>query len=96
MIHFYKNLKKISVISEEVIARDIEEFEKQKHLLNTPVQVNARILLVESMCFPHDPDWLNGLYCRLQKDVTNQLNSRLVSQLQLTVFTVYRKNKNKG
>ncbi len=42
----------MSVISEEVIARDIEEFEKQKHLLNTPVQVNARILLVESICIP--------------------------------------------
>ncbi len=51
MINFYKHLKK-SVISEEVIARDIEEFEKQKHLLNTPVQVNARILLVESICIP--------------------------------------------
>jgi hypothetical protein len=25
--------------SEEIIARDIEEFEKQKHLQNTPAQV---------------------------------------------------------
>jgi hypothetical protein len=46
------NILKVSVFSEEVIARDIEEFEKQKHLLNTPVQVNARILLVESICIP--------------------------------------------
>ncbi len=50
----------MSVFSEEVIARDIEEFEKQKHLLNTPVQVNARILLVEFIFIFHD--WLNDLY----------------------------------
>ncbi len=72
MIYFYKYLK-MSVFSEEVIARDIEEFEKQKHLLNTPVQVmQGSYWLDQSVS--HDPDWLNGLYCRLQKVVTDQLN----------------------
>jgi hypothetical protein len=86
MINFYKYLK-MSVISEEVIARDIEEFEKQKHLLNTPVQVMQESYWL-NQSVSHDPDWLNGIYSRLQEDVTDQLNYELF-------ITFYCKKKNK-